>query len=111
MAQIVKKITVMLIMVSALLLSWGSWYQVEGREGSADVGIEFNDNSATKPPAPQLPYDDTPKGGVEPNVTKGPLLPQTGEMMTHLGILISGMVVIIVIFVVILDKQIQLTEE
>lgn len=76
---------------------------------SDEVGIGFNDNP-TKLPISKGPHDDTPKAK-EPIVTKRPLLPQTGEMLTHLGILISGMLVIILMFVMALDKQIRLSED
>ncbi|WP_314065617.1 hypothetical protein [uncultured Vagococcus sp.] len=107
MIEKVKKGVAMIMMVGILLLSGGG--RVYGEE-QANVGIGFND-SPTKLPDTKLPDDNTPKAGVQPSVTKGPLLPQTGEMMTHLGILISGMIVIILMFVMVLDKQIHLSED
>lgn len=106
----------MLLTISILLVGMFGWYHVDGtEEGLADVGIGFNDSPPNPPgtilPNTKPPYDNTPKGGNEPSVTKRPVLPKTGEMMTHLGILISGMIVIILMFIIALDKQIQLSDD
>lgn len=105
MTKQVKKVAVILMV--SLLVGVFTWGQVAEAK-SGDVGIGFNDNP-TKLPSTDLPYDNTPKAD-DPIVMKRPL-PQTGEMLTHLGILMSGILVIILMFVMALDKQIRLSED
>lgn len=76
--------------------------------GEADVGITFKKNEED---APLPPRDNTPTADKAKPINKRVRLPNTGETVKQLTLLISGMILIVISFAIILDKQIKLSSD
>ncbi|EOH92597.1 LPXTG-domain-containing protein cell wall anchor domain [Enterococcus haemoperoxidus ATCC BAA-382] len=76
--------------------------------GEADVGITFK---KTEDDTPAPPRDNTPTADKAKPINKRVRLPNTGETVKQLTLLISGMILIVISFAVILDKQIKLNSD
>lgn len=75
--------------------------------GEADVGITFKKTEDDTPP----PRDNTPTADKVKPINKRVSLPNTGETVKQLTLLISGMILIVISFAVILDKQIKMSSD
>ncbi|WP_207696240.1 hypothetical protein DOK67_0002027 [Enterococcus sp. DIV0212c] len=74
--------------------------------GEGDVGITFK---KTEDDVPPQPHDNTPTANNDQPINKRVRLPNTGEVVKQLSFLISGMILIVISFAVILDKQIKVS--
>lgn len=74
----------------------------------ADVGIMFKKTEDDTPPPIR---DNTPTADKAKPINKRVSLPNTGETVKQLAILIGGMILIVISFAVILDKQIKLSSD
>lgn len=76
--------------------------------GEADVGITFKKTEDETPPPLR---DNTPTADKVKPVNKRVRLPNTGETVKQLALLISGMILIVICFALILDKQIKMSSD
>lgn len=74
----------------------------------ADVGITFKQTEDDTPPPP---HDNTPTADKAKPINKRVRLPNTGETVKQLALLVSGMILIVISFAVILDKQIKMNND
>ncbi|MBO0441566.1 LPXTG cell wall anchor domain-containing protein [Candidatus Enterococcus ikei] len=72
--------------------------------GEAEVGITFKQ---TEDDIPVPPRDNTPTADKAEPINKRVKLPNTGETVKQLTVLIGGMILIVTSFAIILDKQIK----
>lgn len=73
----------------------------------ADVGITFKQTEDDTP----SPQNNTPEADKAKPINKRVSLPNTGETVRQLTWLISGMIIIVIGFVVILDRQVKLSSD
>lgn len=74
----------------------------------ADVGITFKKTEDDTPPPKR---DDTITADKGTPINKRVRLPNTGETVKHLTILITGMILIVISFALVLDKQIKVSSD
>ncbi|ALS00023.1 cell wall protein [Enterococcus silesiacus] len=75
--------------------------------GEADVGITFKKMEDDTP----APHDNTLTADKPKPINNRVKLPNTGETVKQLSLLISGMILIVISFAIILDKQIKVSSE
>ncbi|EOL46407.1 hypothetical protein [Enterococcus caccae] len=78
--------------------------------GEGDVGITFKKTEDDTPPPPQ-PHDNTPTADDDQPINKRVRLPNTGEVVKQLTFLVSGMILIVISFAIVLDKQIKASSD
>ncbi|WP_086313737.1 hypothetical protein A5821_001270 [Enterococcus sp. 7F3_DIV0205] len=77
--------------------------------GEGDVGITFKKTEDDAPPPP--PHDNTPTADDDQPINKRVRLPNTGEVVKQLTFLVSGMILIVISFAIVLDKQIKASSD
>ena len=77
--------------------------------GDTDVSIKFVEGPQVD--KPKAPKDDTPKIGKGKVVNRQPNLPQTGEVAKQLTLFLTGLILLVIVFVWFTNKQFELDEE